>query len=85
MKVTRQLLLSLTVSLAFLLLSTSAGVSTTYAAPASTCNWRVVSSPNPATYNYLFGVTAVSKSHIWAVGTSSGGSGIGNTLVETRC
>ncbi|HLJ35686.1 MAG TPA: hypothetical protein VKU38_18670 [Ktedonobacteraceae bacterium] len=69
MKKTRQLLLSLTLSLAFLLFSTPAGGIATYAA---SCNWHIVSSPNPSTQtiNDLNAVTAVSASDIWAVGTA---------------
>ena len=45
-------------------------------------SWSVVSSPNPgATNNYLDGVTAVSATDVWAVGSYEDGTS-GGTLVE---
>ncbi len=70
MKKTGQILLSLTLSLAFLLFSTSTGSSASYAA---SCNWHIVNSPNPSgqTYATLNAVAAISTNDIWAVGTAT--------------
>lgn len=52
-------------------------------APAQTCGWNVVPSPNSALPgNVLSDVSVVSANDIWAVGGSSRGSRIGNVLTE---
>ena len=46
-------------------------------------SWSKVATPNPSTYSYLYGVTAVSATSVWAVGTYYNfGVGAYNTLVE---
>ena len=69
MKKTGQLLLTMALSLAFLLFSTPAAGIASRASVAS-CNWHIVNSPTPSPQNYsqLNAVTAVSASAIWAVG-----------------
>jgi hypothetical protein len=45
--------------------------------------WSIVKSPNPsATESVLKSVAAVSASNVWAVGSTSNSSGIGQTLIE---
>src|SRR6266567_9008360 len=81
MKVTRQFLLSLALPLAFLLFCIPTGGS---AAHATTCNWRVVSSPNPSTqtFNSLNAIAAVSASNIWAVGTAELNGSPNQAIIE---
>src|SRR5438067_9710652 len=45
---------------------------TANAAAPSSCNWRVVSSPNPSSQNYnnLTAIASILEKDIWAVGTS---------------
>src|SRR5439155_10420175 len=51
------------------------------AVPAGT--WSIVASPNPGTtQNNLLGVTCVSASDCWAVGSYVAGSGAPRTLIE---
>ena len=52
-------------------------------APAQTCAWNIVPSPNSTLpTNVLNDVSVVSASDIWAVGGSSRGSRVGNVLIE---
>ena len=52
-------------------------------AQAEGCAWSQASSPSPGTNrNFLFGVTAVSASDVWAVGNSQSGSAADQTLIE---
>lgn len=48
--------------------------------------WTKVATPNPSTYSYLYAVTAVSATNVWAVGTyynfSVGIDGAYQTLIE---
>ncbi len=44
--------------------------------------WNIVSSPNVGTQSRLNGVAAVSASDVWAVGSSTTSSGVGQTLTE---
>jgi len=49
---------------------------------ANSCgSWSVVPSPNPSTYNYLNGVTAISANDAWAVGYYDG-TGVDGNLTE---
>src|SRR5690242_11141366 len=70
MKTTRFLFLSLLLVQACILFC--AQVQEVQANSAITCNWHVVSSPNPTgqKYNTLVGVAALSTNNIWAVGAS---------------
>jgi hypothetical protein len=50
---------------------------------AQAASWRVVSSPNPGTFNNtLSGVTVVSATNVWAVGEYQNNSGPSQTLIE---
>ncbi|MDQ3930362.1 MAG: hypothetical protein M3328_14615 [Chloroflexota bacterium] len=65
--------------------STPTAEATPTATPNCSPRFTVVSSPNgsDATYNYLYGVSALAPDDLWAVGTSGGGSGFfGRTLVQ---
>ena len=46
--------------------------------------WSVVSSPSPGArdYNFVNGMTAISATNVWLVGTRGGGSGPNRTLIE---
>ena len=45
--------------------------------------WRVIPSPNPGSdINYLYGISAVSGTDVWAVGYYTSSSGDGYTLIE---
>ncbi len=61
----------------------SSGVDQTLIEHWNGSKWKVVSSPNIGTgSNDLYGVVAVSKNNIWAVGAYPNGSGFDQTLVE---
>src|SRR2546422_1028175 len=45
-------------------------------------SWRIVPSPTPGFYNYLFGVAAVSANDVWAVGRWDTQEEIVSTLIE---
>ena len=73
MRTLRMLLFPAVIALVFVpfaLNMDSAKAATT--AVQSTCNWHVVSSPNPNKHNYnnLMGISAASDNDIWAVGYS---------------
>jgi hypothetical protein len=37
--------------------------------------WKIIKSPNPGSYNDLYGVAAISEDNVWAVGDYQGSSG----------
>jgi hypothetical protein len=63
---------------------TSGSARAASSAPKITCKqWNYVTSPNPSTsYNVLVGVTAISSTDVWAVGSEDNSSSTTLTLAE---
>jgi hypothetical protein len=49
---------------------------------AANLGWKVISSPNATTTNYLYGTAAISPSNVWAVGYDYSSSAVQSTLTE---
>ena len=85
MRTLRLLFLPLVVALVFVTVYSHAGaIKAARPSAPSTCNWRVVSSPNPSgqNFNSLTGVAAISANSIWAVGTSYHGGIPNQAIIE---